>query len=137
MKLARVIYLSAAQPDLDYWQAAAEIVGASQAGNTRDELTGVLLAHNGWFVQCLEGLPGRLSRLLLRIGADSRHRQMQFVEFNEVEHRRFADWAMAHVAFAPRIADQVGDDFDPRLYSAQDLLALLTRADRAVRSQAA
>ncbi len=128
MKLARCLYFSAAKPALPFWQITSEIVGASQARNARDELTGVLLAHNGWFVQVLEGLPSRLTRLLLHIGSDPRHRDMQLVEFVTADARRFGDWSMAHATLTPAIAPQVGSAFDPNAFSAAELHALLGRA---------
>lgn len=131
MKLSRCLYFSAARPDLPFWQTAAEIVGASQAGNDRMELTGALLAHDGWFVQCLEGLPARLTRLLVTIGADRRHSGMEIIEFGPAERRLFEGWSMAHVELTPLMKLKLGQTFDPTAWTARDLTALMLDAGRA------
>jgi hypothetical protein len=137
MKLARTVYFSRSRAEIPFWQVTSEIVGASHARNSREDLTGVLLAHDGWFVQCLEGLPCRLTRLLQVIGADPRHELMQLVEFNPVGERRFGAWAMAHVVLTPNLIGQVGADFDPRRLSATTLISLLDGARRATEPKAA
>ena len=130
MQLARCLYVSRARADLPFWQAAAEIVGASQARNGRDDLTGALLAHQGWFVQALEGSATRLTRLLVMIGQDKRHTDMQLIEFGPIESRRFEGWAMEHVSFDGALEPRVGEGFDPRTWDPRDLMNLLGRPDR-------
>ena len=130
MKLARAVYVSRCRPDVSLWQATAEIVGASYARNTRDDLTGVLLCHDGWFVQVLEGLPERVRRLLDRIATDPRHTDMAVVDFTPCMERRFGAWAMAHVVLAPEAVKSRGA-FDPSGMSAGELLGLLDTAHAA------
>ena len=101
-----------------------EILGESQRNNARDGLTGLLLSHDGWFLQVLEGDRGRIAMLMARLARDPRHTDIQVLAEGEAPDRAFADWSMGQVLVTPEIqtdlAGQRIPDLDGR--SATDLL---------------
>lgn len=143
MSLARTLYFSRARPDLPFWQTTSEIVGGSALRNARDELTGLLVAQDGWFMQVLEGPAARVSRLLFAISADRRHTNMEIIDFRAVGARQFGDWAMAHAAMTPAIRPVLqrlgldADSFSPAGLDAGKGLDLLLEAGRQMKLNAA
>jgi hypothetical protein len=89
----RLIYLSYASGPMDEDELSA-ILAASRRNNERDGLTGLLLYHEGRFLQCLEGPKEVLMRTLIRIRLDSRHRGVHVLLDEEKEGRLFAGWQM-------------------------------------------
>lgn len=136
MPFARALYFSRARDDLPFWQTVSEIVGGSALRNGRDELTGLLVAQDGWFVQALEGSAARVSRLLFVISQDRRHSEMQLVDFRAADARLFGQWSMAHAAITPAVfplLQRLGmrpEAFDPRGLKADGMLSLLTEVGR-------
>lgn len=134
MKLARALYFSKALADAPTAQVLSEIVGSSNERNTREELTGVLVCHDGWFLQALEGLPSRLSRLLFRLSTDPRHQDMQMIDFRAIDRRAFEGWGMRHGRFTPDLAYRLqsqgllGHVFDPTTMTEARVMALLVAA---------
>ena len=67
----------------------------SQENNTRLKLSGMLLYKDGNFLQVLEGPEDAVQHLFRAICADDRHRGVLRLLEEQIEQRRFADWAMA------------------------------------------
>jgi hypothetical protein len=63
--------------------------------NKRDEITGVLLLRDGYFLQALEGPRLAVEDAFLRIIADDRHGNLQLLSRRIVTARHFGDFAMA------------------------------------------
>jgi hypothetical protein len=93
--LQRAIYVSdavnGAGSDL---QSLAEILGVSDANNRRDRLTGVLLHHDGRFLQAVEGGRVDLDRLIRKLKSDRRHTNLRFLDDGPAPHRRHGDTPM-------------------------------------------
>lgn len=64
------------------------------ANNRRTEVTGVLLADAGVFVQWLEGPKAHVDALMARIATDPRHRDVSVLSAGWAAERRFPDWPM-------------------------------------------
>ncbi len=77
---------------------AATIAGEAEPRNFEDRIGGALVAHDGHFVQALEGERPVLDQLLKRLEDDPRHYDLVLVDRWRVEVRLFAGWAMAGVA---------------------------------------
>ena len=107
--LHRLIYVSRWSNGLgeDVPAALHRIVTASVARNRTIDVTGLLLAHEGWFIQALEGPSAGISGLMERITPDPRHRDVQTIGSDAVEQRLFRDWNMAGA--------QLGHEADPIL----------------------
>jgi len=96
----------------------AEILGASDRNNRRDGLTGVLMRHGGRFMQAIEGRRADVDRLMDRLRADSRHRNIRLISDQDVPERLFRQWPMTLVEMTPEARlilngatlDQLGAD---------------------------
>ena len=91
--MRQIVYISTAI-GMDEAQAAG-ILGASQANNRRDDITGLLYFDGKRFLQAIEGEEPHLTRTLERIRADARHRAIVVLSDRDVETREFGSWAMA------------------------------------------
>lgn len=74
-------------------QSIAEILGASERNNRRDEISSAMMFHEGEAAQIAEGARGDLDRLLARLSNDPRHRNIRILEDRPVMQRRMRDTA--------------------------------------------
>lgn len=96
--LERLVYVSTATSRLDLPRQAADIALRSAPANARDDLSGALVAHDGHFIQVIEGPPAALDALLRRLEADDRHYDLTLIDRWRIESRVFEGWAMALAA---------------------------------------
>ena len=106
--LHRLIYVSRSSNVLgeDAEAAIHRIIAVSMGKNRTIDVTGLLLAHQGWFLQVLEGPSAEISGLMGRISRDTRHREVRTVCSDMVEARLFSDWNMVGARLGPE-ADPV------------------------------
>jgi hypothetical protein len=130
--LFRLIYASrAVLPELPRFEALVDdILKVSRPNNERAGLTGLLLAHQGWFVQALEGPRRRVSRTFGDIGRDLRHVQLEMLSAGPAENRLFGAWSMCARTLTPAArpalkALDLEGDFDPFSLTAEKSLQLL------------
>lgn len=67
----------------------AQILGAAESNNRRDQITGVMMFHAGGVLQAVEGRRVDLDRLLTRLRADPRHIELCVLATLPIEARRF------------------------------------------------
>lgn len=95
-QLFRIVYASRASPkalvDLD--GTLRDILTTAIRENRRRDLTGLLVAHRGWFVQALEGPMGQVRDRFGAIVRDPRHRDAVILGERTVDARRFEAWSM-------------------------------------------
>lgn len=91
--LIQLVYLSTSH-DLLSDQELAEILIASQRNNTRLDITGALIYHDGNFIQLLEGPEEAVLTLYDKIKADPRHGGVVTLIQAPTEKREFANWSM-------------------------------------------
>lgn len=104
----RAVYVSrAVGPAASNLMALSEILGASQRNNRTRGLTGMLLAHDGWFLQALEGQKAAIDRLFTDLELDSRHGEMRLISFEPIETPAFAEWSMGQAMITPSIASRL------------------------------
>ncbi|WP_292134224.1 BLUF domain-containing protein [Brevundimonas sp.] len=90
--LYRLVFVSKAVGETGQsTQSLAHILGAAERNNRRDELSGALMFHGDEIVQIVEGARADLDRLMRRVGADPRHRDVVVVEDRPVMQRRYRD----------------------------------------------
>lgn len=94
MRWKRVIYCSRSTISLENSLNLAELLGASARNNRRDEITGLLAYAEGMFIQAIEGTPPAVDRLMDRLRADTRHRDLTVLGEDFGSQRAFAVWAM-------------------------------------------
>lgn len=71
-----------------------DILEKSRANNQIEQITGMLLYREGYFIQVLEGEEGVVSRLFETIKADPRHKGVLIINQRNIEKRDFSDWSM-------------------------------------------
>lgn len=107
--LERLLYRSVATGSTESLLNVATLLGEAQRNNARDDLTGALAAHNGWFVQVVEGRREQLDRLLTRLATDPRHRDISVIDRTPVSDRMFQDWSMANARITPSLKRALDD----------------------------
>ncbi len=134
--LNRLLYFSrfsAAMPREDEAQAEEVdgVIRASIRNNRAHAITGLLLVHQGWFMQALEGPGQAVLATYDRILADPLHQDARVITAGPAEARLFGDWNMC----ARRLSNtddailaglRMKGDFDPGRLTAVSGLGLLT-----------
>lgn len=92
-ELLELVYVSTAKTLLDDTELLT-ILERSRANNTRDDIGGMLVYHEGSFLQILEGPPEAIDRAYRRIGSDDRHANLIRLLRRPVFQRAFPDWSM-------------------------------------------
>jgi hypothetical protein len=131
--LYRLIYASRIAPVCqdDLKTALMDIVTRAVARNRAAGISGLLVAHRGWFVQALEGRKSVVEALFEKIAADPRHHHALPVSAGPVEARLFAPWSMGARALmggdeAVLAALNPRAPFDPTRAPERTILRLLT-----------
>src|SRR4051812_22650157 len=104
--LFRLVYASRAiLPVMPRFEATIDdILAVAQPKNARLGVTGLLLAHQGWFVQVLEGPRRNVSQVFGAIGRDLRHAQMELLTGGPAQERLFGQWNMCARTITPKAA---------------------------------
>ena len=71
-----------------------ELLEVSRRNNIADDITGMMIYHDGHFVQVLEGPEEAVRATYARIASDVRHRDISLELEDRVEERAFPDWSM-------------------------------------------
>ena len=87
------------------YRSRSQIVGAEYEklmatclrNNPKQDITGVLISHSGWFLQVLEGTAVSVNSLFKVIEEDPRHSDFLLLRFNAIATRDFSDWSMASI----------------------------------------
>jgi hypothetical protein len=95
----QVVYSSAATLPFSDSDLSALLLRARN-NNQRLGVTGLLLHHEGSFLQALEGDEAVLETLLATIKRDKRHDRLVMLVRRQVEGRHFPDWQMGFVALS-------------------------------------
>lgn len=75
-----------------------DIAEVSITNNKADNITGILCYGNGYFFQCIEGTEQVLTNLKNRLLIDDRHKDLEILEFSELDKRRFTGWSLRSIA---------------------------------------
>lgn len=131
--LVCLLYASRRQaaPAVDIQDQTRDILIASISNNRKVALSGILLVHDDWFLQALEGPKEAVDETYARIKADPRHRDAALLGIHPAERRRFARWTMcaqvmsgADETILRRLVAERG--FDPFRCTQSEALDLLT-----------
>lgn len=93
----QVIYASAAVVPFTE-SALSTLLLRARANNERLGITGLLLYHDGSFLQALEGEQASLEVLFSIISADKRHDHVVKLLARELDERHFDGWQMGFVS---------------------------------------
>ncbi|WP_309629182.1 BLUF domain-containing protein [Brevundimonas sp.] len=135
--LERLLYASTATGRTDSLLNMATILAESQRNNARDGLTGTLAAHDGRFIQVVEGTTSALDALLRRLAPDPRHRDIVVLDRRPITERRFTEWTMASSRLGPETAPVLERLMATPDTSAAEIVALLHEALEIGQSRAA
>ena len=118
MSLIQLIYTSLAIKGLSENELNS-ILDTSAKNNKENQITGMLLYHQGRFIQVLEGESIPVEKLALRIKADPRHKFFNIVDKNVINSRDFPNWSMgfhqvsdADILSNPNFVDFFNASFD-------------------------
>ena len=90
----QLVYVSSAAVPFDS-QSLAELLQEARENNHKDDVTGMLLYHDGNFFQVLEGPEDNVRRVYDRVAKDDRHQGVTTIYEEEADERAFSDWSMA------------------------------------------
>jgi hypothetical protein len=128
--LHRLVYASTAVGVLPAHQLD-RILLRSRAYNPSANITGLLLFHEGTFLQCIEGPEAGVLSLMERIRRDRRHTNITMLESVRGASRAFSDSPMSYVA--PRnLTPEQREGFADLLTAARGQAALKVGQDRSV-----
>lgn len=89
----QLVYTSRASVRFSDAMLAQLLVGARRY-NAAAGITGVLMVHDGFFAQCLEGPPEEIRELFGRIERDPRHTNVVVMFEHPSARRAFPEWFM-------------------------------------------
>jgi hypothetical protein len=115
--LISVVYVSSAFRKLSN-EEILEILRKSQENNQRREITGMLLYHDGNFMQALEGPEPEVDELMRHLEGDDRHRGLIVLDRRPITERHFPKWSMAFkdlTGIEPSPGDAYSDFFSNNL----------------------
>lgn len=92
--LLTIVYVSAATHPMSE-DALAALLAQARENNARHGITGVLLYHDGNFMQLLQGPAGDVRTIYSAIECDPRHHMVIPIVDETGLPREFTDWAMA------------------------------------------
>ncbi len=105
-----LVYASAATADLSESECE-EILDAARRHNRPAGITGMLVYHEGSFLQVLEGDEAVVEALFERIERDPRHTDAVVLFRGTVDGREFGRWSMGYVRTSPTTAPKGLSEF--------------------------
>lgn len=93
MALLSLTYVSFATRDMTK-DDIEDILRTSRKNNQTQNITGMLLYRNRYFIQALEGEEDAVTALYKRIEQDDRHNNVLMVSQNRIDERNFGEWSM-------------------------------------------
>ncbi len=134
MRLVQLIYASSFAEGMEA-NELAKIREVAIRKNEKIGITGMLLAGNDYFLQCIEGGREAVNRLYSEIVPDTRHRHIVLLRYSEISKREFENWSMGFVLLSETKKDLIlkhstTTDFNPFEMSAEsshDLLLALRK----------
>ena len=98
MKLRRLVYTSHATVSLSK-RDLLDLLHEARGYNMIDNISGVLMYKEGYFLQVIEGDPETIDALFIRLKKDTRHSDIKILFETPTDHRLFENWAMGCADF--------------------------------------
>lgn len=133
-KLLQVIYISrstfeALDANNKIEPNIARILAKSRVNNRTNGLVGVLYFGDGVFFQCLEGEETAIKTLMIKLKADTRHKDLKIISKKTISQLTFGDWAMKFAPLDAEIQQFLKDKniqkFDPYQFSGETITQFL------------
>lgn len=93
MAVIQWVYASAASTSFDQADLEA-LLAKARANNEKVNVTGMLLYHDGSFLQVLEGEEEDVEAIVDKIQVDDRHCNVILLHRGEIDAPNFGDWSM-------------------------------------------
>lgn len=92
-KIFQLVYISAANKEFSE-QELQELLEKARVNNESIGVSGMLLFHQGSFIQALEGPQSTVENLYNKIGEDKRHTETRVLFRGDLKERNFDSWSM-------------------------------------------
>lgn len=86
------------------------IVERSKINNTKENITGILLYCNKYFLQILEGERKSVEKLFDKISIDCKHDSIIKIQEGNIKQRNFPNWSLAFKSYNQELKNL--DDFN-------------------------
>lgn len=96
MSVHRLVYVSAATTEFSDAELR-ELLSVARSNNSARGVTGMLLYHQGSFIQVLEGAQPEVESIYAKIEQDPRHENSTILLKGDADERTFEGWAMGYV----------------------------------------
>jgi hypothetical protein len=91
-----LVYISHAAEDISYTDIR-DILSESRKHNAQENITGLLIFREGFFLQLLEGTETAVKNILGKIMMDDRNHSLRVLIEVEGDQRLFQNWQMAFI----------------------------------------
>jgi Sensors of blue-light using FAD len=123
-RVIRLVYVSTCADGLQL-NDVLNIVKTAQSHNQEGGISGMLCWSGEFFLQCLEGERGVVSKCFTKICADARHHSVEIIISAPTAVRWFNTWGMGFSRLLAShrldLGSQAGKSFNPYLLEASDL----------------
>ena len=126
--LAQLVYRSTSVTGVTSALEMSDILAEARPRNAQLGITGILTAVDGMFVQLIEGPVASIESLLIRLGQDRRHTDIEVVDRRLIDDRAFGDWDMVSPRFAPAELTALANLLSTGAPALDDLIEVLSRA---------
>ena len=93
MSFYKLVYASKFKPGIDPSELAKIHLLAGR-NNKKNDITGVLIFGNDYFLQYIEGTSEALNTLYSKVINDPRHEDVRLLDYSAIPERLFEKWAM-------------------------------------------
>lgn len=128
-QMIRLTYISQASKHVKT-QDLKNILAKARTKNKERGITGILVFNNAYFLQSIEGSRPVINDLLRSLSVDKRHFNLQVVQAEEIQERRWSQWFMDYVS--PNVKNKATflqyssiDRFNPYLMKADSIRQML------------
>lgn len=95
-EIYHLLYVSEAPDSLNY-SDLLDILKVARDFNEKNQISGVLIYRDGYFIQLLEGDKVKIDQLMNNIKKDARNHSLRILIESESSERIFGDWSMAFI----------------------------------------
>ncbi len=114
MALRQLVYISKEVESFDE-DGLCKLLDGARINNSDLDVSGLLIYHEGSFIQALEGQPAVVEKLFEKIETDPRHENTRVLYRGDIEERSFENWSMGYKRASS--LDDIPEGFHPFLSS--------------------
>ncbi len=96
MAFSQLVYISAATMPFSE-DELQDLLAIARTNNAKLDVSGMLIYHEGAFIQVLEGQEHVVERLFHKIEKDERHANTSILLRTSAEERTFENWSMGYL----------------------------------------